>query len=83
MSLADAVGLGVGVSLGDGVADAVGLGGGDVAVADGLGVRSVPVVPAIPVVGVVLVALVVANLVGAYPAWRTAHLRTAVALRSE
>ena len=52
-------------------------------VAEGLGVLAVPVVPAVPVIVVVLAALVVANVVGVYPAWRAARLRTAVALRPE
>jgi ABC-type lipoprotein release transport system permease subunit len=46
-------------------------------------VPSVPIVPVVPVLAVVLGAVLVANLVGAYPAWRAARLRPGIALRSE
>ena len=57
-------------------------------IAESLGVADVSVVPPLTVAAVVLGAvvlgaLVLANVAAAYPAWRAAHLRTAVALRSE
>ncbi|MFL6206535.1 MAG: FtsX-like permease family protein, partial [Acidimicrobiales bacterium] len=52
-------------------------------VAEGLGVAAVPVIPPVAVLAVALGALVLANVAAAYPAWRAAHLRTALALRSE
>ena len=38
---------------------------------------------ALAVSAVIVGALVLANVAAAYPAWRAAHLRTAVALRAE
>ena len=52
-------------------------------IAEGLGVDPVPVVPPVAVSAVVVGALVLANVAAAYPAWRAAHLPTAMALRSE
>ena len=52
-------------------------------IAEGLGVAAVSVVPPVAVSAVIVGALVLANVAAAYPAWRAAHLRTAVALRSE
>jgi len=52
-------------------------------IAGQIGVPSGPVTPLVSIAAAVLGAVAVANLIAIYPAWRTARVQTAQALRVE